>query len=367
MEMPGAHRRSSRRRYDDKTAKLTRRTLRPSGCLPTDTRLRTARMARPRSRPASRHSSDFLSPTRTLSLFTMAGVAAAQSSLPQIDFSSLGTVAVVGNFAGLSLYDPSNPPQTYDSRASTLLDRTADGDLRRIGATDDGGSISAICQSPDKIVFVGGNFTSMGGVAAANIAGYNSSSEMFFALGDGLKGEVRTLSCNGTTVYAGGEFTGSMGGPNVAAWSTSQKAWTDLPLYGFNGAVESIQPSQDGRSLFFGGAFSTTFSNSSSAGPPASSSSSPSSTDSFPSLGSSLTPISLNSSDYWASPTTWESGFGRPQYIFCPRHADGVGASWLLVDGQAGFFIARMYRQLNVRGIRLGNTFYEGRGTKNFS
>ncbi|BGO92154.1 hypothetical protein NBRC10512v2_004420 [Rhodotorula toruloides] len=298
----------------------------------------------------------------------MAGVAAAQSSsLPQIDFSSLGTVAVVGNFAGLSLYDPSNPPQTYDSRASTLLARTADGDLRRIGATDDGGSISAICQSPDKIVFVGGNFTSMGGVAAANIAGYNSSSEMFFALGDGLKGEVRTLSCNGTTVYAGGEFTGSMGGPNVAAWSTSQKAWTDLPLYGFNGAVESIQPSQDGRSLFFGGAFSTTFSNSSSAGPPASSSSSPSSTDSFPSLGSSLTPISLNSSDYWASPTTWESGFGRPQYIFCPRHADGVGASWLLVDGQAGFFIARMYRQLNVRGIRLGNTFYEGRGTKNFS
>ncbi|BGP40759.1 hypothetical protein JCM10449v2_004724 [Rhodotorula kratochvilovae] len=325
-------------------------------------------MARPRARAPPTSPSHYLAPRHALALLVAgAGVTAAQSSsLPKVDYSALGTVAVVGSFAGLSFYDAENPPTTYDSRASTLLARTADGDLRSVGATDRGGAINAICQTPDSAVFVAGNFTAIGGVDAANIASYDPASETFTALGDGLAGEVRALSCNGTTVYAGGDFDAPAGvssGPNVAAWSTEDAAWSTLPLYGFNGAVDSISSSEDGRSLFFGGAFSTVFSNSTAN----STASSSSSSSAFPSLGSSLTPISLNASDYWASPTTYTSGFGRPQYIFCPRHGDGIGASWLLVDGQAGFFIARMYRQLNVRGIRLGNTFYEGRGTKNFS
>ncbi|GAA5891635.1 hypothetical protein JCM6882_006152 [Rhodosporidiobolus microsporus] len=307
-------------------------------------------------------------------LAAAAGVSAQSTSLPKIDFSAMGTVAVVGSFAGLSLYDASNPPVTYDSSASTLIGRTSDNDLRNLGATDQGGSIAAICQLDDGSVFLGGNFTAVGGVSAANVAQYDPAGKTFAALGSGLDGEVRALACNGTTVYAGGDFSAPSGvdaaGPNVAAWESSSASWTALPFYGFNGAVESIFQSDDGQSLFFGGAFSTTFSNSSANSTSSSSSSSSpngSPSSQIPSLGSSLTPISLNTSDYWASPTTYTSGFGRPQYIFCPRREDGIGASWMLVDGQDGFFIARMYRELNVRGIRLGNMFYEGRGTKNFS
>ncbi|GAA5854870.1 hypothetical protein JCM9279_005545 [Rhodotorula babjevae] len=334
-------------------------------------------MARPRARAPPASPSIFLAPRHALALLAAGAVgtaaAAAQSSsstLPKVDFSALGTVAVVGSFAGLSFYDADHPPTTYDNRASTLLARTADGDLRSLGATDVGGAIHAVCQSPnDDAVFVAGNFTRIGDVAARNVAAYDPASETFAALGPGLDGEVRALSCNGSTVYVGGAFgapAGSGGGPNVAAWSTGDQAWTTLPLYGFNGAVDSISASEDGRSLFFGGAFSTVFSNSSSSS--AINTSSPSSsTSTFPSLGSSLAPVSLNASDYWASPTTYKSGFGRPEYVFCPRGDDGVGTSWLLTDGAAGFFIARMYRELNVRGIRLGNTFYEGRGTQNFS
>ena len=333
-------------------------------------------MARPRARAPPASPSTFLAPRHALALLAAGavGTAAAQSSasslLPKVDFSALGTVAVVGSFAGLSFYDAAHPPATYDSRASTLLARTADGDLRSLGATDAGGAIHAICQSSsDAAVYLAGNFTRIGDVAASNIAAYDPAREAFAALGPGLDGEVRALSCNGSTVYAGGAFgapAGSGGGPNVAAWSTGDRAWTTLPLYGLNGAVDSISASEDGRSLFFGGAFSTIFSNSSSS---AINTTSPSSSTSstFPSLGSSLAPVSLNASDYWASPTTYKSGFGRPEYVFCPRGDDGVGTSWLLTDGAAGFFIARMYRELNVRGIRLGNTFYEGRGTRNFS
>ncbi|GAA5926124.1 hypothetical protein JCM10213_007377 [Rhodosporidiobolus nylandii] len=315
----------------------------------------------------------FLFPYAAFALASASLASAASSSsstsLPKVDFSSMGTVAVIGSFSGLSLYDPQNPPIAFDAAASTLLARAPNGQMQQLGATDEGGSIGAICQSEDgAAVFVGGNFTSVGGVPARNIAAYDPSAKAFSALGAGINGEVRALSCNGSSVYAGGDFPapeGSDGGPNVAMWSVPDKRWEALPFYGLDGAVESISVSEDGKSLFVGGAFSTLFSNSSSS--LSTSSSSSSAGTGIPSLGSSLTPISLNASDYWASPTTWTSGFGRPEYIFCPSREDGIGASWLLVDGQNGFFIARMYRQLNVRGIRLGNTFYEGRGTKNFS
>ncbi|GAA6002971.1 hypothetical protein JCM10207_001925 [Rhodosporidiobolus poonsookiae] len=329
-------------------------------------------MARTRSRTPSAPPPSYFSPRHAAALLLVAaGSAAAQStspsSLPKIDFDAMGTVAVVGSFAGLSLYDAANPPTTYDSRAATLVGRTSDGDLRNLGATDVGGAINAVCQRSDGSVYVGGNFTSIGGVEASNIASYDPTGKAFAALGGGLQGEVRALSCNGSTVYVGGDFSapdGVSAGENVAGWSVADQSWSALPFYGLNGAVESIYPSEDGRSLFFGGSFSTLFSNSTGGTTTSSSSTDPSQ---IASLGSSLTPISLNASDYWASPTTYISGFGRPQYIFCPKHADGIGASWLLVDGQNGFFIARMYRQLNVRGIRLGNTFYGGRGTKTFS
>lgn len=295
--------------------------------------------------------------------------AQSTSSLPKVDFSSLGTVGVVGSFAGLSLYDPDQAAVTYSPTSSTLLSRTADGQLAKVGETNQGGVVAALCQSPSGTVFIGGTFTSFGGQDALNIASYDPATDLFAALATGLDGPVLALSCNGSTVYAGGDFSGPPAASgsgfagNVAAWSTDDQAWSPLPFAGLNGPVATIAPSEDGRSLFFGGNFSTTFSNST--GVTVSSGSSARNM-SYPSLGSSLVPLSLNQSDYVASPTTYISGFGRPQYIFCPRRGDGIGASWLLVDGAVGSFIARVYRPLQVRGIRLGNTFYEGRGTRNF-
>ncbi|GAA5897776.1 Rax2p [Sporobolomyces salmoneus] len=324
-------------------------------------------MVRPRARP----STSSLLTTTTLLSTTFSTVFAASSSFPKVDFSSLGTVAVVGSFAGLSLYDPTNPPPTFDASRSTVLARRTDGTLTKVGQTDEGGSIDTVCQSPDGTLYVGGNFTRVDDIGAVNIARYDLEGRRWETMGNGLDGQVRALSCNGSTVYAGGEFgpVSEGGGPNVAAWSTEEQNWVDLPFYGFDGAVETIDSSRDGQSVFFGGSFSTTFSNSTSTTTTGSSSvANPDAAGNlYPSLGSSLSPISLNQSDYWASPTTYTSGFGRPEYVFCPKKEDGIGSSWLLVDGAVGFFIVRLYRELNVRGIRLGNTFYEGRGTRNFS
>lgn len=290
---------------------------------------------------------------------------AASSSLPQIDFSALGTVGVVGSFAGLQLYDPSLPSNVFSSTSSTLLSRIPGGPFTNAGITSSGGKISAICESPTGSVYVGGLFTSLGGQAASNIAEYNPTAGAFSALGTGLDGEVLALSCNGTTVYAGGNFSGPVGAAaglyagHVAEWTIASKSWSHLPFIGLNGPVNSITPSSDGKSIFFGGNFSTTFTNSSS--------NVNATVVTFPSLGSSLVPITLNGSQFSASPSSFLDGFGNPQNVFCPAAADGPGDSWLLTDGSQGLFNVELYRPLLVRGIRLGNTFYQGRGTTNFS
>ena len=313
-----------------------------------------ARRARRRSRPL-------------WACLVLAAAANAASPLPSLDFSSLGTVGVLGSFAGLQLVDPFSRNPTYNPLAATLVARASNGSLTNLAETNPGGRISALCQSPSGLVYVGGLFTSVGGIPALNIAQYNPNQAVFSALGEGVNGEVLALSCNGTTVYAGGAFAAPVGGAsasyggNVAAWTTNSSTWSPLPFVGLNGPVRSISPSTDGRSIFFGGAFSTSFSNSTSTLAISSVATR------IPSLGSSLTPISLNTSEYVASPTSYISGFGRPQHVFCPRRGDGVGSSWLLVDNQAGYFISRLFRPLNAGGVRLGNTFYEGRGTANFS
>lgn len=309
-----------------------------------------------------------------LSLVPQTLAAAASSSLPQIDFSLLGTTAIVGDFAALSLYNPSSPPTTFSSNVSTFLSRSAAGELANVGATNAGGVVSAVCQAPSGAVFVGGSFSSLGGQAAANIATYDPSTNVFSSLGAGLDGAVLALSCNGTSVYAGGAFTGPVGatagtyGGHVAAWSVSSKVWSALPFSGLNGPVETIAPSADGKSLFFGGSFTTTFLNGTAVAGTKTTTNISLATNGtvFASLGSSLVPISLNSSDYVASPTSYVDGFGRPQYAFCPAGPDGPSNTWLVVDGATGSFISRFYRPLQVRGIRLGNTFYGGRGTRNF-
>lgn len=291
-------------------------------------------------------------------------LSAASSSLPQIDFNALGEVGVVGQFGGLQLFNPSAPPVSYSTTSSTLLSKTAGGQLISVGITNAGGIVSAICETSTGSIYAAGSFSSLGGIPASNIASYDPSLGVFSALGAGLDGQVLALACNATTVIAGGNFISPVGAGStqyaghVAQWSIPSKSWSPLPFVGFNGPVTSISPSSDGKSIFFGGNFTTSFVNSTASSNP--------SNVTFPSLASSLTPISLNGSQFTAGPTSFQDGFGNPQNVFCPSSADGPGSSWLLTDGSTGTFTSQLFRPLQVRGLRLGNTFIDGRGTANF-
>lgn len=98
------------------------------------------------------------------------------------------------------------------------------------GALSSGGSLQAIAEMANGDLLVGGEFTSIGGVAANNLARWNGS--QWSAVGSGVTGvsppvQVLCRSASGSTLI-GGEFTQAMG--NAAANLTRTDGFTRLSV-----------------------------------------------------------------------------------------------------------------------------------------
>lgn len=77
-------------------------------------------------------------------------------------------------------------------------------------------------------IYVAGSFDTAGGVAANNIAVYNTTSGTWSALGTGTDNDVQALAINGSNVFAGGRFNdaGGIAVSNIAMWNGS--SWSAL-------------------------------------------------------------------------------------------------------------------------------------------
>lgn len=116
------------------------------------------------------------------------------------------------------------------------------------------GTLSGIAISPTGDVYVTGSFSSIGGVAAANIARWDGSA--WNALGTGLNaaGSVVKVDTFGR-VYAGGLFTAA-GGVTCYRIAWYDGTWHQLGTYrGLDSNVHSIAISKDGSTLYVGGEF----------------------------------------------------------------------------------------------------------------
>ena len=108
-------------------------------------------------------------------------------------------------------------------------------------------------------VFVGGSFSEAGGVAAGNIARWNSASGEWTPLGDGVDGNVLTMAAMGGKLYVGGGAVSLAGGVEVrriAVWDISGGTWAPLGgnvVQGIDGRVVSIVAS--GSDLYVSGTF----------------------------------------------------------------------------------------------------------------
>ena len=124
----------------------------------------------------------------------------------------------------------------------------------------DGTSWSALGQPNGKVnaavhaggkLYIGGNFTAVGGVSANYIAMWNGVS--WTNLSSGMNWEVKTLASDGTNVYAGGDFfyAGGLEAYRIAKWNGT--AWSSIGVMG--GTVYALLWSNG--HLYAGGDFTT--------------------------------------------------------------------------------------------------------------
>ena len=119
-----------------------------------------------------------------------------------------------------------------------------------------GAVVNDVAIAPNGDIYVTGAFTTMGGVAANNIAKWNGS--VWSALGTGLNSDGVHISIDARgNVYVGGQFTtaGGVTANYIARWDGSK--WHGLGQFsGLNSDVNSITISPDGSYLYAGGSFS---------------------------------------------------------------------------------------------------------------
>jgi hypothetical protein len=111
-------------------------------------------------------------------------------------------------------------------------------------------------------VYVGGSFATAGGINANRIAKWNSATNIWSALGSGVQGgtpiiDISAVAVSGNDVYVGGTFStaGNVSANNIAKWNSVTNTWSALGS-GINGFVQSLAAS--GIDVYVGGAFEFT-------------------------------------------------------------------------------------------------------------
>lgn len=115
-----------------------------------------------------------------------------------------------------------------------------------------------IVEGIDGSIYVGGDFTSAGGVAnTTRIARWNGSA--WSALGTGANGRVRALAVDTSDglIYATGDFTttGGSSAQRIGAWTGS--AWSTAFATGLNAAGYALYVDPATRNVYVGGDFTT--------------------------------------------------------------------------------------------------------------
>jgi hypothetical protein len=113
-------------------------------------------------------------------------------------------------------------------------------------------------------VFVGGFFTQAGGVSANRVARFNTQTNTWSTLGtgssNGVNDWVRTLAVVGNEVFVGGFFTsaGGVSANRVARFNTQTNTWSTLGTGSSNGVNNDVNAlAVVGNEVFVGGRFTS--------------------------------------------------------------------------------------------------------------
>lgn len=127
--------------------------------------------------------------------------------------------------AFLTLFLPFGPAQ-----AAPAAPRAA-GDQYWSSAFQQGtdGDVFALAFSGTDL-YLGGDFTHAGGVAANHIVRYSLATHQFYPLGTGVNNRVYAIAVSGSKVYVGGAFNyaGSLNAAGLVVWDTPSRAWSKV-------------------------------------------------------------------------------------------------------------------------------------------
>lgn len=290
-------------------------------------------------------------PKALAALFLLARQGVCQTvPSPDLDLSSLGEVILAGDFDAVSIYSTVGQGEGFNSNGTqSVLSQLPNGAFDVLASTD--ASIAAMCPlilqdgSLSGLV-IGGNFTSIGGIAARSCALLNTSTLAVEPLA-GIQGTVSALYCDKDTgtVYVGGAFEAG-NSTNAIAWKSGQ--WASLPFAGFDAPVSSITKAPNGH-IVFGGAFAGLGNVSSN------------------SLNNPQTQvINLSSATISSQGNTTEAGLGDPRNIVCPTNSTADDSTFLLADNTPGSWRADFRYGFQPTKLRLWNADHDGRGTKSW-
>ena len=173
-----------------------------------------------------------------------------------------------GAVLALAVYDDGHGPALYaggsfgPSGANNYVARWDGWGWTQIGTAMTGGGVRALAVFDDgsgPALYVGGSFTSVAGVAADRIAKWNGTN--WSAVGSGPNGQLVSAlhvfdDGSGPALYVGGTFSsvGGVSASNIARWNGS--SWSALSTC-VNAGVTALDEFDDGTgaALFVGGSF----------------------------------------------------------------------------------------------------------------
>ncbi|KAJ9496097.1 hypothetical protein H2202_008343 [Exophiala xenobiotica] len=286
-------------------------------------------------------------PSATTALLLLATQGVCQSiPSPNLDLGSLGQVTLAGNFDAIQVF--SGQQRSQNNGSQSILSQLSNGAFDILASTD--ASIEALCplvlqDGSLSGVVVGGNFTSIGGVAARSAALLNTSTLMVEPLA-GIQGTVSALYCdqdNGM-VYLGGAFEAG-NSSNAVAWQNG--GWSNLPFAGFDAPVNAITKAPNGH-IVFGGSF-TGLGNMSTT----------------TSLNNQQTQvINLSTANITSQGSSTQAGVSDPKNVVCPTNSSTTNTTFLLADNTPGSWRADLGFGFQPTKLRLWNVNQDGRGTK---
>ena len=150
--------------------------------------------------------------------WTQYGVLAPSPAFPETILLGLG----VGG-------DGSSTPSvvTYSSYANTVGDTNLPGDLSWNTSSFQAGGVNCLLSDGHGGAYLGGSFSTIGGIAANNVAHWDGT--LWRNLGSGVNGQVRALAlAPDGTLYAGGQFNsaGGFAATNIARWNGTR--WSPM-------------------------------------------------------------------------------------------------------------------------------------------